>query len=196
MKATETKTTVTNELKTEGSELAAIAKKRSTRDRREFRRDIEDDGFGKRLGQLMLDLEAITEGERISSATLKDVGVNTITSALRSEWKWFVVNETEARNFIKASKKGFTNVSALKTAMSKAAKAEAKAKASTEGDSESEATEGEASEKAATEGETLDVSTIAVAIHALASRDGKSVEDVISEIIDIFDETTPAAIAA
>jgi hypothetical protein len=185
---TTTAVAVSETLKAEGSELAAIAKKRGTRDRREFKRDIEADGFGVRLGQLMLDLEAATEGERIPSATLKAVGVNIISSALRSEWKWFVLNETSAREFIKASKKGFTNVSALKSAMAKAAKAEAKAEASTEGESESEATEGEASENAVTEGETvpITVETIAIAIDLVAKRDGKTVEDVMSEVIDLF----------
>ena len=78
--------------------------------------------------------------------------------------------------------------------MAKAAKAAEKPEASD--DSESETTEGETTENATTEGDTLDVSTIAVAIHALASRDGKSVEDIISEIIDLFEETNPVALAA
>ena len=144
---------------------------------------------------------------------IKEAGLSSVSSAIRCEAKWFVLNEQSARAFIKAGKFKGNNVSALKTAMAeadKAAKAAEKAKASTESESESEATEGEASENATTEGETtenvttegdildrpISVSAIAVAIHALASRDGKSVEDVISEIIDIFDETNPAAIAA
>ena len=153
-----------------------------------------EDANEVRLAQVQIATRVALKVERIPSATLKQLGLDKVSSALRSEWVWFVQNETAAREFIKASKKGFTNVSALKTAMAKAAKAEEKPEASD--DSESETTEGETTENATTEGDTLDVSTIAVAIHALASRDGKSVEDIISEIIDIFDETNPAAIAA
>ena len=180
-----TETIITEAMSTEGAAISEIVKERRTM----FRADISAKGYIVRLGNLMLQLEAIA----------KEAGLSNVSSAIRCEAKWFVLNEQSARAFIKAGKFKGNNVSALKTAMAeadKAAKAADKAKASTESESESEATEGEASENATTEGDTLDVSTIAVAIHALASRDGKSVEDVISEIIDIFDETNPAAIAA
>lgn len=181
----------------DANEVGVEFAKRDKADRGRFKRDIKPDGFGVRLAQVQIAARAALKVERLPSATLKQLGIDKVSSALRSEWVWFVQNETEAREFIKASKKGFTNVSALKTAMAKAAKAEQKPEASTEGETtESETTEGEASENATTEGDTLDVSTIAVAIHALASRDGKSVEDIISEIIDLFEETNPAAIAA
>jgi hypothetical protein len=181
----------------DANEVGVEFAKRDKADRGRFKRDIKPDGFGVRLAQVQIAARAALKVERLPSATLKQLGIDKVSSALRSEWVWFVQNETEAREFIKASKKGFTNVSALKTAMAKAAKAEEKPEASTEGETtESETTEGEASENATTEGDTLDVSTIAVAIHALASRDGKSVEDIISEIIDLFEETNPAAIAA
>ncbi len=177
----------------DANEVGVEFAKRDKADRGRFKRDIKPDGFGVRLAQVQIATRVALKVERIPSATLKQLGLDKVSSALRSEWVWFVQNETAAREFIKASKKGFTNVSALKTAMAKAAKAEEKPEAT---DTESETTEGETTENATTEGDTLDVSTIAVAIHALASRDGKSVEDIISEIIDIFDETNPAAIAA
>ena len=181
----------------DANEVGVEFAKRDKADRGRFKRDIKPDGFGVRLAQVQIAARAALKVERLPSAVLKQLGIDKVSSALRSEWVWFVQNETEAREFIKASKKGFTNVSALKTAMAKAAKAAEKAEASTEGETtESETTEGETTENVTTEGDILDVSAIAVAIHALASRDGKSVEDVISEIIDIFDETNPAAIAA
>ena len=175
----------------DANEVGVEFAKRDKADRGRFKRDIKPDGFGVRLAQVQIAARAALKVERLPSATLKQLGIDKVSSALRSEWVWFVQNETDAREFIKASKKGFTNVSALKTAMAKAAKAAEKAEASTESESESEATEGEASENATTEGATLDVSAIAVAIHALASRDGKSVYGVIDEIIDLFEETNP-----
>ena len=181
----------------DANEVGVEFAKRDKADKGRFKRDIQRDGFGVRLAQIQIATRVALKVQRIPSTTLKQLGIENISSALRSEWVWFVENETEAREFNKASKKGFTNVSALKTAMAKVAKAKDKTEASTEGDSDSEAsTEGEASENATTEGDTLDVSTIAVAIHALASRDGKSVEDIISEIIDLFEETNPVALAA
>ena len=207
-----TETIITEAMSTEGAAISEIVKERRTM----FRADISAKGYIVRLGNLMLQLEAIAKKagkKKVSSKMIKEAGLSSVSSAIRCEAKWFVLNEQSARAFIKAGKFKGNNVSALKTAMAeadKAAKAAEKAKASTESESESEATEGEASENATTEGETtenvttegdildrpISVSAIAVAIHALASRDGKSVEDVIGEIIDIFDETNPAAIAA
>ena len=185
-----TETIVTEAMSTEGAAIAKIVTER----RSMFKGDIAAKGYIVRLGNLMVELEAAAKQagkKKVTSKMIKEAGLSSVSSAIRCEAKWFVQNETEAREFIKASKKGFTNVSALKTAMAKAAKAAEKAEASTESESESEATEGEASENATTEGATLDVSAIAVAIHALASRDGKSVYGVIDEIIDLFEETNP-----
>ena len=189
MSSTETTTTLDpteyEVLIADGIEVGAEFAKRDKADKGRFKRDIKPDGFGVRLAQIQLAVRDALKVERIPSATLKQFGLDKITSALRSEWVWFVENEIEAREFIKASKKGFTNVSALKTAMAKAAKAEAKAEAS---DNENATTEGEASENAVTEGETvpITVETIAIAIDLVAKRDGKTVEDVMSEVIDLF----------
>ena len=168
--------------------------KRDKADKGRFKRDIKPDGFGVRLAQAVIAARAALKVERLPSAVLKQLGIDKVSSALRSEWCWFLQNEVPAREFIKASKKGFTNVSALKTAMAKAAKAEEKSEATTEGESESEVTEGEAEESAATEGETkvpLSVASITVAIEALASRDGKQTDEVIAEIIDLLAESDP-----
>lgn len=170
----------------DANEVGVEFAKRDKADRGRFKRDIKPDGFGVRLAQIQIAARAALKVERLPSATLKQLGIDKVSSALRSEWVWFVQNETAAREFIKASKKGFTNVSALKTAMAKAAKAEEKPEASD--DSESETTEGEASENATTEGESvpITVETIAIAIDLVAKRDGKTVEDVMSEVIDLF----------
>lgn len=200
---TETKTAelpveITDAMNAEGIEITKIVKGRA----KTFKGDIADTGWVVRLGKLMLELEALAVEagrKRVSSKMLKDAGIDKISSAIRCEAKWFVDNIDDARSFMKASKTGFTNVSALKTAMAKAAKAEEKkTEATTEGDTESETTEGE-SESETTEGAVtveLSVPAIVVAIHALASRDGKSVKDVLGEIVDLFAETDPVALAA
>ena len=185
-----TETIITEAMSTEGAAISEIVKERRTM----FRADISAKGYIVRLGNLMLQLEAIAKEagkKKVSSKMIKEAGLSNVSSAIRCEAKWFVLNEQSARAFIKAGKFKGNNVSALKTAMAeadKAAKAADKAKASTESESESEATEGEASENAVTEGETvpITVETIAIAIDLVAKRDGKTVEDVMSEVIDLF----------
>jgi len=184
------RTTVANieieTLATEGAELAKIITKRDKRDRGEFKRDIEDGGLVVRLGSLMIHLDAIKDGERISSATLKAVGIQAIPTPIRAACKWFVENETECREFIQASKKGFTNVIALQNAMAKAAKAAAKEEAA-ETETEAE-TEADAGMVPFEDMSTLDATTIAVAITELAKRDGKAIADVMDDVIQVFEE--------
>jgi len=182
------RTTVANieieTLATEGAELAKIITKRDKRDRGEFKRDIEDGGLVVRLGSLMIHLDAIKDGERISSATLKAVGIQAIPTPIRAACKWFVENETECREFIQASKKGFTNVIALQNAMAKAAKAAAKEEAA-ETETEAE-TEADAGMVPFEDMSTLDATTIAVAITELAKREEREVADVLDEIVQLF----------
>jgi len=195
---TETKTAelpveITDAMNAEGVEITKIVTSRA----KTFKGDIADTGWIVRLGKLMLELEALAVEagrKRVSSKMLKDAGIDKISSAIRCEAKWFVDNIDDARSFIKASKTGFTNVSALKTAMAKAAKATKKDE-TTEGDAESETTEGDAENETSVASD-LSVPAIVVAIHALALRDGKSVEDVLGEIVDLFAETDPVALAA
>jgi len=188
MSSTETtEVVITEDMNTEGVAIAKIVKSRVST----FKGDIADDGWVVRLGNLMLKLEDIAKQagrKKVSSKMIKDAGIDKISSAIRCEAKWFVQNTDEARSFIAASKKGYNSVSSLKSDMAKAAKAAEKPEASTEGDNESEATEGEASENAVTEGETvpITVETIAIAIDLVAKRDGKTVEDVMTEVIDLF----------
>ena len=117
-------------LEAEGKALAQEWKAICRADKSRFTKSTKADGFDTRLGKLMLALKA-EGGERISSQRLKDCGIDGIAKQRRSEALWFVENETNARDFIKASKKGFTSLSALQKAMAKAAKAD-KPKQSTE----------------------------------------------------------------
>ena len=113
---------VNNTLEAEGFALAKEWKSITRGDKSRFTKATKADGFDTRLGKLMQKLKA-EGGERISSDRLKDCSINGIDKRRRAEALWFVENETEARAFIKASKKGFTSLTALQAAMRKAAKA-------------------------------------------------------------------------
>ena len=162
----------------DANEVGVEFAKRDKADRGRFKRDIKPDGFGVRLAQVQIATRVALKVERLPSAVLKQLGIDKVSSALRSEWVWFVQNATDAREFIKASKKGFTNVSALKTAMAKAAKAEEKPEASTEGESESEVTEGESTK--------LDATAIAALIQQYADQNGIAIQSAVDEVIQII----------
>lgn len=110
-------------LEAEGIALAKMWKSICSAEKTRFTKSTQADGFDTRLGKLMLALKQEANG-RISSSRLKDCGINGIDKRRRSEALWFVENETEAREFVKASKKGFTSLSALQKAMAKSAKAD------------------------------------------------------------------------
>lgn len=120
-----------NTLEAEGFALAKEWKAISKADKARFTKSTKADGFDTRLGKLMFALKQESEG-RIPSARLKECGINSIDKRRRSEALWFVENETEARDFIKASKKGFTSLTALQAAMRKSAKADEQPKADAE----------------------------------------------------------------
>ena len=114
--ANEVITAEANTLELEGKALATMWKSICKADKGRFTAATKADGFDTRLGKLMQKLKA-EGGERISSQRLKDCGINGIDKRRRSEALWFVENETACRDFIKASKKGFTSLTALQAAM-------------------------------------------------------------------------------
>ena len=120
---------VNNTLEAEGFALAKEYKSITKGDKARFTKATKANGFDTRLGKLMLALKA-EGGERINSQRLKDCGINGIDKRRRSEALWFVENETACRDFIQASKKGFTSLTALQAAMKP--KAPSKPKADTE----------------------------------------------------------------
>ena len=129
---------VNNTLEAEGFALAKEYKSITKGDKARFTKATKADGFDTRLGKLMLALKA-EGGQRISTDRLKDCGINGIDKRRRSEALWFVENETACRDFIQASKKGFTSLTALQAAMKP--KAAPKPKANTETPTGSEADE-------------------------------------------------------
>ena len=107
---------VNNTLEAEGFALAKEWKQITKGDKARFTKATKADGFDTRLGKLMQKLKA-EGGERISTQRLKDCGIDGIDKRRRAEALWFVENETACRDFIKASKKGFTSLTALQAAM-------------------------------------------------------------------------------
>ena len=86
-------------------------------------------GFDTRLGKLLSTLKAQSahDSGQIPTHVLRTHGIANIDRRRRSEALWFYENQAECVEFIKNSKKGFTSLTALQSAMRKAAKAEAEA---------------------------------------------------------------------
>ena len=103
----------------EGKALARIWKQTNS-----LKDSTKASGFDTRLGKLLQQLKASSplDSGQISRQTLTVHGIHTIDRRRRAEALWFVENEVECREFIKASKKGFTSLTALQAAMRKASK--------------------------------------------------------------------------
>lgn len=124
----------------EGKALASIWKQTNS-----LKDSTKANGFDTRLGKLLQQLKAMStlDSGQVSRQTLTTYGIHTIDRRRRAEALWFVENEVACRDFMKASKKGFTSLSALQKAMNQTAKAEqepkqpvAKAKVSDDGQSD------------------------------------------------------------
>ena len=118
---TDTNTAVLATLELQGADIARQWKAITKGDKARFTQHTQANGFDMQLGKLMVALTEECEG-RIKSSRLADCGINIVDKRRRSEAKWFVENEVEAREFIAKSKKGFTSLTALQSAMSKANK--------------------------------------------------------------------------
>lgn len=168
-----------NTLEAEGKALAKLDKQREAKAKRGFKADIQSDGFTARLGKLMFALKQ-EGGERISSARLKECGIHSIDSQRRSEALWFHTNETEARAFIAKSKKGFSSLTALQSAMKKASKPAQEPKATQEPTQEPEAQTNP--NLGAIVQEPVDALTLATQLLELCEQHNIQVADVISLI--------------
>lgn len=129
----------------EGKALFDIWKKKESTAKAAFTNDTKAEGFDTRLGNLLLKLQKASSmnGGRISREILATHNLHKIDKRRRSEALWFVKNQAEATAFIETSKKGFTSLTALQAAMRKAAKADKPQ--TTEGETQTETTEGETS---------------------------------------------------
>ena len=129
----------------EGKALFDIWKKKESSAKAAFTNDTKAEGFDTRLGNLLLKLQKASSmgGGRISREILATHNLHKIDKRRRSEALWFVKNQSEATAFIETSKKGFTSLTALQAAMRKATKGSEET--TTEGETQTETTEGETS---------------------------------------------------
>jgi len=109
--------TTIDALVAEGKALAKIWKQTNS-----LKDSTKASGFDTRLGKLMQELKAQStqDSGQISRQVLVAHGIHTIDRRRRSEALWFVENQAECLEFMKASKKGFTSLTALQAAMRKA----------------------------------------------------------------------------
>lgn len=152
---TDTNTAVLATLELQGADIARQWKAITKGDKARFTQHTQANGFDMQLGKLMVALTEECEG-RIKSTRLADCGINVVDKRRRSEAKWFVENEVECREFIAKSKKGFTSLTALQSAMSKADKK----KASSTDDKTSTKPKADASPKTSSEAKPATKETI------------------------------------
>ena len=78
-------------------------------------------GFDTRLGKLLSELKAqsTVDSGQIPTHVLRTHGIAQIDRRRRSEALWFFENQADCVEFMKASKKGYTSLSALQKAMKK-----------------------------------------------------------------------------
>ena len=114
-------------LETEGQAIAKELQSRDRKDANQFKRDIvnvsqfigsdkQPKGLWVRLGHLMHQIE-------LGNSTKVKCGINKIDRRRLHEAKWFYNNLKDCQAFIAKSKKGYTSLTALQSAMSKANKA-------------------------------------------------------------------------
>ena len=181
-------------LEAEGFALAKEWKSICKADKTRFTKATSAEGFDTRLGKLMVALKA-EGGNRISSARLKDCGIAGIDKRRRSEAMWFVENEAACRDFIEASKKGFTSLTALQAAMKKAAKAD-QPKAADAGDSEADDKSNVGPNSEAETAEAKSASDIALDALVQCELNGITVKDfmlALKEQLEMLDTNKVAA---
>jgi hypothetical protein len=181
-----------NTLEAEGFALAKEWKSICKADKSRFTKSTKADGFDTRLGKLMFALKQ-EAGGRIQSARLKECGINGIDKRRRSEALWFVENETEARNFIQASKKGFTSLTALQAAMRKSAKAD---KADEQPKADTESNVGLDSEAETVQSQPMSPSDIALEALIQCETNGVAIKDfmlALKEQLEMLDQTQAVA---
>ena len=171
-----------NTLESEGSALAEMYKKEQTSLKKKFTQSIKMDQLSYRLGKLMDTLTAEAEGGRIKSKRLAEVGIANIDRRRRSEALWFYQNYDKATAFIKASKKGFTSLTALQSAMNKADKSNDGP--STEGNTEGSTATDSVDDLLPSNTTFATANDLADAVVAIATERGIDLQQVVELLID------------
>ena len=133
-------------VKVEGTSIDALVKEGKALGKmwstlNSVKQSTKANGFDTRLGKLLSTLKAQSahDSGQIPTHVLRTHGIANIDRRRRAEALWFYENQAECVEFIQASKKGFTSLTALQAAMRKAAKADeptAKAEVSNVGQSD------------------------------------------------------------
>ena len=171
-----------NTLESEGSALAEMYKKEQTSLKKKFTQSIKMDQLSYRLGKLLDTLSAEAEGGRIKSKRLAEVGIANIDKRRRSEALWFYQNYDKATAFIKASKKGFTSLTALQSAMKKADKSNDGP--STEGNTEGNTATDSVDDLLPSNTTFATANDLADAVVAIATERGIDLQQVVELLID------------
>ena len=123
-------------VKVEGTSIDALVKEGKALGKmwstlNSVKQSTKANGFDTRLGKLLsvLKAQSTVDSGQIPTHVLRTHGIANIDRRRRSEALWFYENQAECVEFMKSSKKGFTSLTALQSAMRKAAKAEVEAAA-------------------------------------------------------------------
>ena len=170
----------------EGKALAKIWKQTNS-----LKDSTKASGFDTRLGKLMQELKAQSTNDKgqISRQVLVAHGIHTIDRRRRSEALWFVENQAECLEFMKASKKGFTSLTALQAAMRKATATTQPAKAEVSNVGQSDDKPAKAEPKMVQHSETkvsvpVTRSVMVNTIIKQCEANGLDLEKVIDDLID------------
>lgn len=170
----------------EGKALAKIWKQTNS-----LKDSTKASGFDTRLGKLMQELKAQSTNDKgqISRQILVAHGIHTIDRRRRSEALWFVENQAECLEFMKASKKGFTSLTALQAAMRKATATTEPAKAEVSNVGQSDDKPAKAEPKMVQHSETkvsvpVTRSVMVNTIIKQCEANGLDLEKVIDDLID------------
>jgi hypothetical protein len=159
-------------LESEGLALAKMYKNEQASLKKRFKISISKDGLDYRLGKLMRSLrDEVGENGKINGNRLKEVGIANIDRRRRSEAEWFYNNQDDCLKAIKASKKGFTSLTALQLAMKKADKSNVGP--NTEGDAEED-----------TSTSNVNAESIVANVLATAKKHNVDLQQVVEMLID------------
>ena len=174
-------------LESEGLALAKMYKNELASLKKRFKISISKDGLDYRLGKLMRSLrDEVGENGKVTSARLKDVGIANIDRRRRAEALWFFNNQEDCLASIKASKKGFTSLSALQRAM-KQAEAKSDVGLSTEGNEEETSTED-------TTSSNVNAESIVANVLATANKHNIDLQLVVEMLIDSATSTDTSVV--
>ena len=173
-----------DEMVKEGKALGRIWKQTNS-----LKDSTKANGFDTRLGKLLMQLKAASslDSGQISRQVLTTHGIHKIDRRRRAEALWFVENEVKCREFMQASKKGFTSLSALQKAMNAADKAASEpAKAEVSDIGQSEPTPAKAEKSGATEQRSVNVivtrTKMVDTILEHCKRSNLNLEDIINDL--------------